>query len=104
MAHKPTRSQRARQTAIKSGHWQYGLNPKEVELAEQAIRTSHSRFVTKLGKLTVHKVMAGSQAVYCAYDSKISAIGFFIEEALGRRFLRRARDKRNRRPTQGARP
>jgi len=95
--HRLTRSERAIQTAINTGYWQYGLRPVEIAQCEESIQSSRSRFITRIGKLTIHKAIAGNHEVFCAYDSKISKIGFFIEEGLGRRILRRVRAKRNNR-------
>ena len=76
---KPTRSQRAERTARRTGLHQYGLLPWEVDDAEKQIKKSQSRFVCHIGNLTVHRMMLGDQEVYCAYDSNISRIGFFID-------------------------
>lgn len=97
---KPTRSQRARQTAIKSGYWQYGLEPSDLDYIEESIQSSHSEFVTRLGKLTIHRLAADNQLVYCAYDSNIGKVGFFIDESLGRRIMRRTKEKKRLRRAQ----
>ncbi len=59
------------------------------------IKNSQSQFVCHIGKLTVHRILLGDREVYCAYDSKISTIGFFIEEGLARRMHRRLRKKKS---------
>jgi len=93
--HRPTRSQRARKTALASGLYQYGLLAWEVEEADAQIKKCQSRFVCHIGKLTVHRMMLGYQEVYCAYDSNISTIGFFLPQPLARRMHRNAEEKKS---------
>lgn len=85
MINKATRTELARDTAEKTGLYRYGLLPSEVDEAAEAIQKSRSDFICRIGKLTVHRIALREQPeVYCAYDSNISSIGFFIYKEKGR--------------------